>query len=71
MIYSNLEEDEDSNEIRQLIGIQKASHRYIFLHWGKAMFKPSAYSGGLDKHNHLGDEYSPIGPTLLVEWGDE
>lgn len=66
MIYHSMDKEETSKE---LIGTQKKNLSYTYLHWGgnrKNKHKFYPYEIKLSYHS-----YQPIGPTLLVEWGDE
>ena len=54
----------------QRVGIQRSNRDYTYLHWkdqgATDKFKYLDYNTLLDPRR-----YKPIGPTLLVEWGDE
>ena len=54
----------------QRIGVQKDNLEYTYLHWRPTVtssrFTFRKYTTKLNPK-----EYRPIGPTLLVEWGDE
>ncbi len=55
---------------RQRVGIQRFNKSYTYLHWeGHSILNKFKY---LDYDTLLDPtRYKPIGPTLLVEWGDE
>ena len=61
MIYTTVRETH--------IGIQKKNNNYTFLHWLDHSSSTSRFKY-LEFSRTLG-EYKPIGPTSLVEWGDE
>lgn len=66
MIYHSMD-DEDSN--KELIGTQRKNLSYTYLHWehtAVSKYKFTPCERVLSYH-----KYKPIGPTLLVEWGDE
>ena len=52
------------------VGIQKKNKSYTFFHWNDhnrsaSKYKWFGYSLPLKK------EFNPVGPTMLVEWGDD
>lgn len=65
MIYHSMNEDEEDKE---LIGVQKKNLSYTYLHWDGSFNKYRLQEFGMALSYY---EYEPIGPTLLVEWGDE
>lgn len=67
MIHHSLHNEDKP---KQRVGIQRFNRDYTYLHWRDQgftdKFKYLDYNKPLNPRR-----YKPIGPTLLVEWGDE
>jgi len=51
------------------IGLQRKDKNYTFLHWLDHSTLTSRFK--YLEYKRVLKEYKPIGPTILVEWGDE